>query len=1006
MIANHPSSLSLERLSLGELPGAELRALRQHVAGCERCQALLKQMDAQAASFSSSPHSSPARRGFVQADRAWKRKAMLVALAPLLAAAALFAVPPLLEKPTEKQPSVASVAPPPRAAQGREVLEVRPSGARLPPRDLRLRGVPIEVRQGALEGATAAGAPSPFVLKHTSVEATITGFVSAVTVTQEFENPFREPVEAVYVFPLPDDAAVDDMTLAAGARVIRASVQKRQEARRLYEEAKAQGRRAALLDQERPNIFTQSVANLLPGETVKVTLHYVAPLRYDDGEYTFNFPMVVGPRYVPGQALPGASQGTGTAPDTTRVIDASRVTPPLVDRAGNDVTVAVHLDAGAGVEAIWSASHRMLVDRRSPRQLEVSLDAADRIPNKDFILRWRVAGVEKKAALLASGGKGGSFALMVLPEAPGAHAEILPKELVFVIDTSCSMSGPPLEAAKRAMHSAIEQLNPDDTFMLIDFASTVSTFHSTPLPNTPGNVRRALAYLDALPAGGGTNQLEGLLAALDRPADANRLRVVLLMTDGFIGNEREIFAAAQAHLGKARLFGFGVGSAVNHYLLGRLSEIGRGFYQYVRPDEDPQPAVERFVRRIERPLLTDVSVDWGALGVSEVTPAIVPDLFDAQPLILLGRVREPGRGFVTVRGHVGGRLVETRLDVTLPEQDGAAPGLTAMWARAQIEALDRTQDETERAEVIRKITTLGLEYHLVTAYTSLVAVEQAPVTSAASTTVNVPAAAPDLTEGDGEPGGERTRMLQQKRFNTIQIIRGPAGATGATNGVGAQTSPVVTRLPPARTPDAVARPERPVAPAGGVPADDSTGSRGGTGHGSGGFDGSGEAPGGRYKKATSFNFEDDSIEGELVKPDAEYVEAREKAQHPSLVTPPTMDPARHEHLDKRAVVIPPEPGAANRKDSLGSSEIMAVLLANRPGLTLCAQQQRAKDPALTGTIILRFTVDAAGRVVKVEVVTEEFKDTVMARCLVEAAKTWVFPRHTAEPPSFEFPFRF
>lgn len=770
MLALHPPNLTLERLTLGELPEPELRAVRQHVAGCGRCQARLAQMEAQAASFSRSPHSLPARRGFAQADRAWKKKAMLVALAPLFAAAALLALPPR-EAPVVAPPAqVASVAAPPRPpAQARELLPVRPEVEVPRGREVRLRGVPLEVTQGALEGAAADGAPAPFVLKHTTVEATLSGFVSSVTVTQEFENPFAAPVEALYVFPLPDNAAVDAMTLETGSRVIRARIETRQTARQQYEEAKAQGRRAALLDQERPNIFTQSVANLLPGEKVKVTLHYVAALAYDDGAYSFNFPMVVGPRYLPGAPLAGQAQGSGTGPDTTRVLDGSRISPPLQQRVGQDITVRVQLDAGAGLEALWSASHRMLVMRPSAQQAQVELAPEDRIPNKDFILRWKVAGAQRQAALLASGGRGGTFALMVTPPESLAPTEVTPKEMVFLIDTSCSMAGEPLEAAKRAMGSAMEQMNPDDTFLLLDFADRASSFHAAPLANTPANVARARSYLKALPASGGTNQLEGIRAALLRPADPKRLRMVLLMTDGFIGNEREIFSETTKALGSARLFGFGIGSSVNHHLLGRLSELGRGFYQYVRPDEDPQAAVARFVRRLERPVLTDVEVDWGGLTVTDLTPARAPDLFDAQPLVLMGRVRETGRGIITLRGKSGGRPVETKVEVNLPEQDTGAPGLSALWARARIEALERTQDEGEQADVVRRITTLGLEYHLVTAYTSLVAVEQSKVSNALPVTVTVPSAEPELTNGE--------RPLQQKRMNTIQVIRGSPPAT-------------------------------------------------------------------------------------------------------------------------------------------------------------------------------------------------------------------------------------
>jgi Ca-activated chloride channel family protein len=314
------------------------------------------------------------------------------------------------------------------------------------------------------------------------------------------------------------------------------------------------------------------------------------------------------------------------------------------------------------------------------------------------------------------------------------------------------------------MRSAMEQMNPDDTFMLIDFADKASTFHDSPLPNLPQHVNRAIAYLQALPASGGTNQLDGLERALKLPPDPRRLREVLLMTDGFIGNEQEIFAAAQRELGGARIFGFGVGGSVNHYLLSRLSQLGRGFYQYMRPDEDAEPAVERFVRRIERPVLTDVSIDWGGLEVSEVMPRAVPDLFDAQPIIVMGRYKAPGRATVSVSGLREGRRETARVTVELPAFDGAAPGLKQMWARAQIEELAREQYAGERSDIARQIQTLGLEYHLVTQYTSLVAADDGRVTNVPAQAVVVPT--------DGDVGGEPVQLGYQRQ-STITPVKPP-----------------------------------------------------------------------------------------------------------------------------------------------------------------------------------------------------------------------------------------
>ena len=763
----HPSPFALEQL----LAGQASQEVTSHLLTCEGCRAQLTEMERAAKAFSSSPRSLRARDAATRADKRWKQRAAALTLLPAAAMAllAFTALQPQPAAPSEQlavKPAVPLVKETPKR-QGREVLEPRQQPWRANLRSLPLRGHNVEFGQGSLEASLNDGPARPFTLEHTKVDIEVTGFMQAVTVTQTFSNPFNAPVEALYVFPLPDDSAVHDMTMTAGNRVIRATIQKRQVARRQYEQAKAEGRRAALLDQERPNIFTQSLANLLPGEKVLITLQYVAPLRYDDGVYTLNFPMVVGPRYTPGAALAGENQGTGSRRDTDAVPDASRISPPE-SRSGRDIEVAVRLNAGTVIEDLWSVSHRLEVDRPSSSQLALSLNPMDTLPNKDLIVRWRVSGPVAKAAVLAAGG---AFALMLNPESKELNVPPTPKEMVFVIDTSCSMNGAPLAAAKKAMTQALQQMNADDTFMLIDFADNVSSFHDGPLSATPNDVRRAIAYLNALPSGGGTNQLAGIRRALGGRHDPKRLRMVLLMTDGFIGNEEEILAETRALRGDARVFGFGIGSSVNHSLLSRLSDEGRGFYQYVRPDEDSTEAVNRFTRRLARPLITDISIDWGGLEVADLTPSQVPDLFDVQPLIINGRYKKPGAGTVVLRGKRGGFPVVFEAAVTLPELSTNGKALQMAWARRRIEALGAVQYDISQPQVVEQITALGLEYHLVTKYTSLVAVEDVVATNVPSTTVTEPTLTADLTTPAGEttvvggavtlpPGGHRVTVTK------------------------------------------------------------------------------------------------------------------------------------------------------------------------------------------------------------------------------------------------------
>ncbi|MEO6392710.1 MAG: VIT and VWA domain-containing protein, partial [Pyrinomonadaceae bacterium] len=297
-------------------------------------------------------------------------------------------------------------------------------------------------------------------LKHTDVKAEISGFISRVVVTQEFENPYSEKIEAVYTFPLPQRAAVDDMTMRVGDRTVRGKILRREEAQAVYEAARSNGQVASLLDQERPNIFTQSVANIMPGEKVSVQISYVETLNYEDGSYQFVFPMVVGPRYIPG--TPTGKQGGGYAPDTTRVPDASRITPnvaPAGTRAGHDISLEVTLDAGVPIDSVRSMSHEVTTQNFSASRAGIRLTNAETIPNKDFILKYDVAGKKINDAVLNHrDGAGGFFTLILQPPDTIAPADVTPKEIVFVVDTSGSMGGFPLDKAKESMKLALDNL--------------------------------------------------------------------------------------------------------------------------------------------------------------------------------------------------------------------------------------------------------------------------------------------------------------------------------------------------------------------------------------------------------------------------------------------------------------------------------------------------------------------------------------------------------------------
>ncbi|MCP4873503.1 MAG: VWA domain-containing protein [Proteobacteria bacterium] len=556
-------------------------------------------------------------------------------------------------------------------------------------------------------------------LVYTEVDAEIAGFVADIEVRQVYGNPFDEPIEATYLFPLPDDGAVDDLEMQIGNRIIVGEIHRRDEARKIYEEARDAGQTAALLEQERPNMFTQSVANILPGEAIEVVIHVVQPLKYEAGGYEWAFPTVVGPRFIP-------LQGTGTSGGAAD--DVEQLTGPVsAERTGNDIHIQVSVDAGVPLQGIRSPSHDIEIHEDGDGRADVALAPHETIPNKDFILRYEVAGEAPEAAVLTHRtGDEGYFILMIQPQADEFVTDdvVTPKEMVFVVDTSCSMSGYPLDKAKEAMELAITEMNPDDRFYVMDFNSTVSSLAPRPLENTEANRRRGLQYVRNFTGEGGTNMVEGIKASLDLPKDPELLRTVLFMTDGYIGNESEILAAVETRLDRSRLYSFGVGSSVNRYLLDRMAKVGRGHVEYVRQDEDADEHVAAFYERIRNPLLTDVEIEYDGIEVLDVYPDPVPDLFAGQPVILVGRYTQAGEGVVRVRGKIRGREHVQEIKVTLPEVNERNEGLASLWARTVVEDLEARMYDRENEAIIEDITEICLEHRLMSKYTSFVAVEE------------------------------------------------------------------------------------------------------------------------------------------------------------------------------------------------------------------------------------------------------------------------------------------
>jgi Ca-activated chloride channel family protein len=622
-------------------------------------------------------------------------------------------------------------------------------------------------------------------LKHTDVKAEISGFLARVVVTQEFHNPFKDKIEAVYTFPLPQNAAVDNMTMQVGDRTVKGEIRRREEARAVYEAARQAGNVASLLDQQRPNIFTQSVANIMPGEQVKITISYVDWLKYTDGSYEFVFPMVVGPRYIPGQPI--GKQAGGWAHDTTKVPDASAITPPVApagSRAGHDISLEVALDAGVPIDELKSTLHDVEIERPTSHSALVRLRNKSEIPNKDFILKYDVTGKQIEDAVLTHSSDGnGFFTLLLQPPERVAVEDVTPKELVFVLDTSGSMMGFPIEKAKECMKLALDGLYTQDTFNLITFSGDTHVLFPEPVTATRDNLAKAQQFLASRSGNGGTEMMKAIKAALDPSDSQDHIRIVCFMTDGYVGNDLEIIGEIQKHP-NARVFSFGIGNSVNRFLLDRMAKQGRGEVEYVSTTDDGSAAARRFYERIRSPLLTDISVDWGGLDVADIYPSRIPDLFSAKPVVVTGRYKSAGSGVVKLKGKVAGHDFMKEVPVEFSDQEPRHDVLATLWARAKIAELmsqdyEGVQRGLPRPDIVEAITQLGLEYRLMTQFTSFVAVEEMTVTDGGQPRkIEVPV---DMPDGVSRQGVFGEPALSGIGLSSVGGVGGGSAARWAPN---------------------------------------------------------------------------------------------------------------------------------------------------------------------------------------------------------------------------------
>ncbi|MEO7741949.1 MAG: marine proteobacterial sortase target protein [Usitatibacter sp.] len=635
-----------------------------------------------------------------------------------------------------------------------------------------------DARTGTLLFHTSQGnTPAPKVSTEVAVE--VTGMIARTRVTQVFHNPGAEYVEGLYVFPLPEKAAVDHLWMKIGERVIEGQIKEKAEARRVYEQARSEGRKAAIVEQQRPNLFANSVAHIGPDERIEIRIEYQQSLAYENAEYRLRFPLAVTPRYdpLPGPlhptlGFPGARGEREAIPDEPKAAEARGLQPvmhPEYEAPGrggaNPVDIVVTIDAGVAIGQVVSSYHDATIEKAAGHRVTVMLFREQEDADRDFELTWKVApAAAPQAALFTQRNDATDYALlMVVPPQPTA-AEMaafqrMPREMVLIVDTSGSMQGPSIIQARQALEHALGTLTDRDRFNVVEFNSIMRPMWPATLAATAQNLEYARKWVRALQAGGGTEMAPALTFALDGRETPGMLRQVVFITDGAVGNEEALFKLISERLGGSRLFTVGIGSAPNSHFMTRAAQFGRGTFTHIGDVREVNEKMSRLFAKIEAPVLRDVTIRWPDGTPVETFPSRVPDLYLGEPVMVAASARAP-LGTVVVSGTRGNQPWSVALT---PSADAKSGGVGALWARSKIASL---MDEVTRgadAETIRpQVVKVALEHHLVSAYTSLVAVDVAPSAPAVNPkAVMVKASLPQgYVDGTQLPQTDTPAMLQ------------------------------------------------------------------------------------------------------------------------------------------------------------------------------------------------------------------------------------------------------
>jgi len=556
-------------------------------------------------------------------------------------------------------------------------------------------------------------------LKSTDVDVDIAGVIADVKVTQVYTNAGTRPIEAIYVFPASTKAAVYGMKMTIGERTIVAEIKERQQARQEYEEARRVGKSASLLEQQRPNVFQMNVANILPGDEIKVELSYTELLVPTDGLYEFMYPTVVGPRYsTPGNAnempvLPGSDQW---------------VSNPYLHEGETPTStfgLMLNLVSGLPVQEMLCASHKINADYKGPSLADVKLDESEKYGgNRDFILKYRLSGGQIESGLLLyEGEEENFFLLMVQPPKRIVVGQIPAREYIFILDVSGSMHGFPLNTAKKLLNNLMGNIRSTDMFNILLFSFGSGLLAKQSLPANPENIRKGLELIKGQSGGGGTELLPALKRALSLPKTEEISRTIIIVTDGYVDVEVEAFDLIRNNLGNANMFAFGIGSSVNHYLIEGMARVGMGEpFIVTHPNEAPSEA-EKLRQYIQSPVLTRLNVAFNGFDVYDVEPVSIPDVLAERPVIVFGKWKGQPAGEVTIRGLTGEQPYEKTFDVSEVQPLEINTALRYLWARHRITLLSDYNNLRTNDERTREITNLGLTYNLLTAYTSFVAID-------------------------------------------------------------------------------------------------------------------------------------------------------------------------------------------------------------------------------------------------------------------------------------------